>query len=83
MAVSEEAGLGESEPFHLNIEVLNKSEILNKKVGNWWYMGGGMLANSMVSDEKFSATVRYYNSLFFSFFNAIFLFFRFPTNSLK
>lgn len=57
MAVSEEAGLGESEPFHLNIEVLNKSEILNKKVGNWWYMGGGMLANSMVSDEKFSATV--------------------------
>jgi len=46
-----------SQPFHAHVTVENKGEVISKNVGWWAYLGGGMAANMMVSEEQFTTTI--------------------------
>ncbi len=48
---------GESAPFHLEMEILNKKEVIDAHVGIWWYLGAGQVANYKVTEEQFATTV--------------------------
>jgi len=46
-----------SDPFHVHIEILNKEEVISKKVGMWWVLGASSLANFALSEEAFADKV--------------------------